>query len=757
MMYSLSVFIVVYHLLNILKNKKKRYVSLKLTQLTNSSFKKKRKQHQSTSTTNISTLFCFALVFCFEHCNISCINSDLTNIASEKVYVNIGRIWPGIKKNYILANVKRPTILNLTNLLIILSGDVEINPGPIRRDLSNVCPSCNRTVAKNHRAVQCDNCDSWNHIKCEGISPVQYKCMINSSDDDNFTFFCASCHRNALPFHDVSFAESDIDCEPVVDEETLNQHCLNINNEKGIKMAHLNINGIISKIDFLKVFISNNNFDIISLNETKIDMSTNDSEISIPQYVVFRKDRDRHGGGVLIYVHEHLSSKKLAHLAHKDFESLWVEIKIKSSHSIFVNTTYRPPRHGKDIEQITNLCSYFEKCFQSLPGKNSEIFILGDLNCNLLKRNTLCTILKEFMASSHLSQLIRTPTRVTPSSSTLIDIIMTNSPCVRLAGVFEIGISDHDLIYVIRKSGKKRGGHKSITKRSFKNFNDINFLSSLRLLDWNRLWPVTDVQKACDIFNSLVLSVVKKHAPLGTHRVSTKKPQWVNEEFLKAVKERDYFKKVAADSKSVSDWDNFKKKRNSVNRLKSKLKSSFYNNKLREEKSNPKRLWNTIKDLLHSKDNTAEIRSVKSNEGIVVTDNKEIANNFNNFFVTIGSTLAKNFSSSTTDINVPTINNTFNFKRITPSKVSKILLSLKNGKATGIDGLCVRILKAGAPELCHPLAYLYNLSLASGVVPTCWKTKRVSPLHKGGDLDDINNYRPISILPVSMKIFEKLV
>lgn len=268
---------------------------------------------------------------------------------------------------------------------------------------------------------------------------------------------------------------------------------------------------------------------------------------------------------------------------------------------------------------------------------------------------------------------------------------MTNSSCIRLSGVFEMGISDHDLIYVIRKSGKKRGLHKSITKRSFKHFNDINFLSDLRQLDWNRLWVVNDVQKACDIFNSLVLSVVEKHAPLGTHRVSTKKPQWVNDELLKAVKERDYFKKVAADSKRVSDWANFKKKRNSVNRLKSELKSYFYNNKLREEQSNPKRLWNTIKDLLHSKNNTTKIHSVKSNEGIQVTNNKEIANNFNKFFVTIGSTLAKNFSSSTVDINVPSINNTLNFKRITPSQVSKILLSLKNGKATGMDGLCVKI------------------------------------------------------------------
>jgi hypothetical protein len=178
---------------------------------------------------------------------------------------------------------------------------------------------------------------------------------------------------------------------------------------------------------------------------------------------------------------------------------------------------------------------------------------------------------------------------------------------------------------------------------------------------------------------------------------------------------------------------------------------------LREEKNNSKKLWSTVKDLLHSNKNSDKIHSVKTSDGTEIVSDKEIANSFNNFFVTIGSTLAKNFTSTTTDINIPVVNNTFNFKEITPYQVSKILSSLKNGKATGMDGLCVRSLKAGNPVLCHPLAYIYNLSLSSATVPTCWKTKRISPLHKGGNLDDVNNYRPISILPVPMKIFEKLV
>ena len=82
---------------------------------------------------------------------------------------------------------------------------------------------------------------------------------------------------------------------------------------------------------------------------------------------------------------------------------------------------------------------------------------------------------------------------------------------------------------------------------------------------------------------------------------------------------------------------------------------------------------------------------------------------------------------------------------------------LKNGKATGLDGIGSRILKAGAPVLSIYLSKIFNCSLATGYVPKCWKIKRLSPVHKGDVKTDPSNFRPISILPIPMKIFEKIV
>ena len=87
----------------------------------------------------------------------------------------------------------------------------------------------------------------------------------------------------------------------------------------------------------------------------------------------------------------------------------------------------------------------------------------------------------------------------------------------------------------------------------------------------------------------------------------------------------------------------------------------------------------------------------------------------------------------------------------------KVIQGLDNGKACGLDGIDVRILKAGSPVLSVHLSTIFNMSITCGKVPKCWKIKRVTPLFKKGDTSDLNNYRPISILSISMKIFEKII
>ena len=103
------------------------------------------------------------------------------------------------------------------------------------------------------------------------------------------------------------------------------------------------------------------------------------------------------------------------------------------------------------------------------------------------------------------------------------------------------------------------------------------------------------------------------------------------------------------------------------------------------------------------------------------------------------------------------ITNSFNFTIVTEEKVSKLLSSINVTKSTGCDNIAARFLKDGSREISTPLTYIINLSLRTCTVPNDFKSARVVPLFKKGNCNQEGNYRPVSILPVVSKIFERIV
>ena len=89
-------------------------------------------------------------------------------------------------------------------------------------------------------------------------------------------------------------------------------------------------------------------------------------------------------------------------------------------------------------------------------------------------------------------------------------------------------------------------------------------------------------------------------------------------------------------------------------------------------------------------------------------------------------------------------------------EISSIINSLKKGSATGMDGISARMIQS-CPNIIAPLRYICNLSLSSGVVPGSMKVAKLTPIFKAGDPSLLSNYRPISILPVVSKVFEKVM
>ena len=107
---------------------------------------------------------------------------------------------------------------------------------------------------------------------------------------------------------------------------------------------------------------------------------------------------------------------------------------------------------------------------------DKDILLMGDLNCDLLSDNPRSQALLSFCTSENATQLIKQPTRVTESSSTLIDIILVSSPClVKSSGVMDLTISDHYLVYAVLNLKVPKPASTCLTTRSFKNYSVEQF------------------------------------------------------------------------------------------------------------------------------------------------------------------------------------------------------------------------------------------------------------------------------------------
>lgn len=159
-------------------------------------------------------------------------------------------------------------------------------------------------------------------------------------------------------------------------------------------------------------------------------------------------------------------------------------------------------------------------------------------------------------------------------------------------------------------------------------------------------------------------------------------------------------------------------------------------------------------------------KDISSNLLNIKCTSEESINNVNNFFVNAGRNIAEKILQDlkTTENDLaaqhkcsysPT--NSFMLLGTDVTEITKIIKSLKNSSSSGWDGISSIYLKRFVNYLAVPITHLCNLSINSGLFPRLLKESIVVPIHKQGDVNNISNYRPISLLPTLAKILEKVI
>lgn len=297
---------------------------------------------------------------------------------------------------------------------------------------------------------------------------------------------------------------------------------------------------------------------VLSFTETWLTKEIMDGEVDISGYSLFRKDRNQSkGGGVGVFVRNDIDVSRRYDLEIDDIEGIWLEITLPKSRAFLVGTFYRPPNssnhHNKDfMKKMDNI-------LELAVAEGREIILNGDFNCDLMinhKSNHESKQLKTIFRIQHFIQLIKEPTRIDRNSKTLLDLIATNCPQnIKCSGVISYNLSDHELVYCVRKlNGKITDASVQFkTFRNYAKYDSTKFCEDLKKIDW-KLQNDSASRDSGNEFDSVdgqwqyfklnFLAVSDKHAPFIQKKIrSINNCPWMNTDIKKIIRERDYQQK----------------------------------------------------------------------------------------------------------------------------------------------------------------------------------------------------------------------
>ena len=490
--------------------------------------------------------------------------------------------------------------------------------------------------------------------------------------------------------------------------------------------------------------------DIICVVETWLDPTIDDFEISIQGYCVHRVDRNRHGGGVLVFIKD-VFTCSLLYRGTPEFELiiLTANASVGSSPDFCIALFFRPP--SSDHVLLDTLFSTLCNFFISLPCK---VILLGDFNVDCLSPFTcLYRKLLSVVSFFNLSQVVKEPTRVASTYSTLIDLIFVSpSVCVNQCHTIPpLANSDHLGLHLDISSVLPPKRMKPVIRQIWRYaLGDFEKAAELlETIEWSRTANTNDVDSYWSDWKSYFLQVMEICIPSVKAKTRNNVP-CMNHSIAKAIKQRDVLFRTAKRTYQLSDLKKYKLQRNKVVSM---LRKQLFFDKL--STSDQKTFWKTVR-FLNNKQSSIQSLQRDGNTIVSASGKAELLNNF--FFGCFNHNVPP-LMHSDIDISCEYVDLAACPEDILCTKdfVLEQLTNLDVTKATGCDGISARMLKSTAVSIAPSLTELFNMSISTGVYPSDWKVARIVPVPKGTDQSLVSGYRPISILPVVSKLVEQHV
>ncbi|CAB3228852.1 unnamed protein product [Arctia plantaginis] len=346
---------------------------------------------------------------------------------------------------------------------------------------------------------------------------------------------------------------------------------------------------------------------------------------------------------------------------------------------------------------------------------------------------------------------------VTRHNKTCLDHVFLKTKLKARTIVIDSTVTDHNAVLLTLEKVKIDNAHKTLNKTDY-----VELENHLKNSELSYIYECTDANVALKYFIDIVARAIQLSTSAYSvpHRLKITKP-WITPGVLRCMRNRDrMYLKMKKSPNNDAIKITYKRYRNYCSNILKSLKRQYERKELNKASTNPKKMWQVIRDVTNTNKTKVTASPLLKINGSIDDSLAEI----NKFFTTIGQNIANKVSQtyanipSTSDITVSDVaSDSLVFLQTDELEVEQMILDLRTDCATGIDGISAKLIKQFKSIFVPPLTYIFNLCINAGVFPDLFKRALIHPIYKTGDVDRVNNYRPISVLPSLSKILEKII
>lgn len=529
-------------------------------------------------------------------------------------------------------------------------------------------------------------------------------------------------------------------------------------NSKSLSILHLNVQSLPNKINLIEVLLATEWIDIDILCFSEHWLSADELNLtSFPNFHLAssycRNSLTR--GGVCIYVKHGVDfvpgrvARKLN--IDKDFEFTYI---VLPKLDITIICIYRTP-DANFKTFLTNL----ELLLNAIHAPNISLVLGGDFNIDFLKNSKDYTKLTNLITNYNLMATVFTPTRITANSKTGLDQIFINSRYPSTTKVLNAGFSDHFAQHlIINMDINSTPTRKIKLSRSFNEVNTNTMITLLKNESWITILAADNVNSKFKNFLETFLHYFDMAFPLTVKKANQypSRKSWITKGILISCRKKRLLNDISKYCKLPNFLSYFKRYKSTLNKVIKKAKETRNDEFINSSKNKTKALWNVVKQ------ETGKIPSPVQNIQLLdnhtlVNDPLDNANIFNKYFTGIADLLLANSNFSNPTKIIGNFPNSMFLREIEVLEVWNIIQNLKNNFSAGIDNIPNAVIKKCASSIVIPLTHIFNQSFTEGTFPDSLKIAKIIPLHKKGNSNQVENYRPISLLTGFSKILEKLM